>query len=107
MELKNLDIFRFLASEIILQATHETPRVLNLRNAIEERTSHLADLISIDLANPVNNKGAVQANIDMLLRLKLGDQVRVGGGVGVMVMQDDEFFCECELIEWVFGDTST
>ncbi|KAJ3042059.1 exocyst complex component exo84 [Rhizophlyctis rosea] len=64
------------ASQVILTAITETQRVVHLRNAIEERTSHLANLISIDLANPVNNKGAVQANIDMLLRLKLGDQAR-------------------------------
>ncbi|KAJ3031338.1 exocyst complex component exo84 [Rhizophlyctis rosea] len=64
------------ASQTLLQATHDTPRVIALRAAIEERTARLAGLISIDLANPVNNKGAVQANIDMLLRLKLGDQAR-------------------------------
>ncbi|KAJ3251183.1 exocyst complex component exo84, partial [Borealophlyctis nickersoniae] len=47
-----------------------------MRGSVEDRTARLAGLVSIDLANPVSNKFAVQANIDMLLRLGLGDQAR-------------------------------
>ncbi|KAJ3162605.1 exocyst complex component exo84 [Geranomyces variabilis] len=64
------------ARKLLAKATAETPRVSTMRGNVEERTNHLAQLVSMDLANPVASKKQVQANIDKLLRLGMGDQAR-------------------------------
>ncbi|RKO83701.1 Cullin repeat-like-containing domain protein, partial [Blyttiomyces helicus] len=64
------------ARKILESVTAETPRVVLIRASIEERMSKLSHLVSLSLANPVSNKRQVQANIDRLLRLGLGDQAR-------------------------------
>ncbi|TPX54804.1 hypothetical protein PhCBS80983_g05744 [Powellomyces hirtus] len=64
------------ARKLLAKAAAETPRVSLIRGNVEERTNHLAQLVSMDLANPVASKLQVQANIDKLLRLGMGDQAR-------------------------------
>lgn len=68
-------LYHVAARQTLVTAAADTPRVIAICAAVEDRTARLAGLVSIDLANPVANKMAVQANIDMLLRLDLGDQV--------------------------------
>ncbi|KAI9090940.1 hypothetical protein DFS34DRAFT_636127 [Phlyctochytrium arcticum] len=58
------------------KANAETSRVIKIRTGVEERINRLAQLVSLDLANPVASKTQVQANIDKLLRLGMGDQAR-------------------------------
>ncbi|KAJ3015674.1 exocyst complex component exo84 [Thoreauomyces humboldtii] len=64
------------ARKLLAKSAAETPRVVQIRGNVEERTNHLAQLVSLDLANPVASKTQVQANIDKLLRLGMGDQAR-------------------------------
>ena len=70
-----LFFFFCIARETLSKANTETPRVVSIRTDVEERTNRLAKLVSLDLANPVASKVQVQANIDKLLRLGMGDQV--------------------------------
>ncbi|TPX67222.1 hypothetical protein SpCBS45565_g03925 [Spizellomyces sp. 'palustris'] len=64
------------ARHTLSKANAETPRVSVIRSSVEERTNRLAQLVSLDLANPVASKTQVQMNIDKLLRLGMGDQAR-------------------------------
>jgi hypothetical protein len=52
------------------------PKLVSMAINIETRITKLANLISLELANPLSTKRTVQANIDRLLRLGLGEQAR-------------------------------
>ncbi|KAI8819537.1 uncharacterized protein EV422DRAFT_533391 [Fimicolochytrium jonesii] len=64
------------ARRTLSKSSAETPRVAQIKASLEERTNKLAQLVSMDFANPVATKSQVQANIDKLLRLGMGDQAR-------------------------------
>ncbi|KAJ3080588.1 exocyst complex component exo84, partial [Quaeritorhiza haematococci] len=64
------------AKRIFASCNVEPPRITSLRHQIDDRVTRLSNLISLDLANPVSTKKSVQANIDRLLKLGLGEQAR-------------------------------
>lgn len=68
----------FLARKLLASVSHssDNQRLTLVKQNIEDRINKISNLISLDLANPVSTKKAVQANIDRLLRLGLGEQVR-------------------------------
>jgi hypothetical protein len=70
---------------LLAKATAETPRIALAWSLLEQRTTDLARQINLELASPVSTKFHVQQNINLLLRIGLGDQVGVwvcGGEVG-------------------------
>lgn len=64
------------ASALFALMNPENPRHSVLRSTVEERIFRLSVLIQSDLANPNANKKSVQADIDYLLRLGLGEAAR-------------------------------
>ena len=60
-----------------MDVTDDSPsRVVTLRADIENRITKLAKLICIELGNPLSSKATVQASMDRLLRLGLGEHAR-------------------------------
>jgi hypothetical protein len=65
--------------QLLAKATAETPRITLARSLLEQRTADLARQINLELASPVSTKFHVQQNIDLLLRIGLGEQVGLLG----------------------------
>ncbi|KAI8894313.1 hypothetical protein BC833DRAFT_605363 [Globomyces pollinis-pini] len=64
------------ARQIMALCDNDTARLQFIRSSIEERITTLSEIVSIDLTSTSATKNQIQADIDRLQRLGLGDHAR-------------------------------